>query len=562
MMRGTLALSIVATAVGCSAPAYVVVTVDARPAVHDVATLHVSLTNGGQTFADDLTFGGSTFPVTFSIDAPNRSGDLAIAIDALDSSTVLVGHGEIDSTVGAPAATITLDSADFIVNTDYAGDQFLSDDNEAVGFQLAAIADGSWTAVYRDDCPSPCNMYARRFDETGVALDSQVAAGTNGFPLSTVLTDASSTPAVTAGATRTIGVWDSDDETTNTQGISCRWLDPDGTAPTDETLVAIEPDADVVSATALATGNYALTWTATVASSQVIRGLVIEPDCSPIGAPYTVSTVADPAQSAIAANGTNVMFAWLVAGAVHVRLGSSSGGVSGTDTQLLASTASQSIEFVRVAALGTGFAVAVRWADPEGVGPGKIEVYRTSATGTLIGTPTLITDKSASDFASLYAFGLAVRSDGALLVVWHACGASGDGNGCGVFGRVMRPSGVPVGDVFGLATTTIADQTNPSAAALPGAFVAAWSDTSATAPDPSGSAVRARIIYPAYDDASGVLGAACGGTTDASCGAGLLCAAGTDQMPRCYETCTAAGTPCADGGTCSQADASTVVCAY
>ena len=144
--------------------------------------------------------------------------------------------------------------------------------------------------------------------------------------------------------------------------------------------------------------------------------------------------------------------------------------------------------------------------------------------------------------------------------MWHACGANGDGQGCGVFARVLRPSGAPVRDVFGLATTTISDQTNPSAAALPGAFAVAWGDTSAMAPDTAGSAVRARVIYPPYDDASGVLGAPCGGTSDAACTSPLVCAAGTDGS-RCYEAC-ASGSRCPDGGTCAQADAPALVCAY
>ena len=83
------------------------------------------------------------------------------------------------------------------------------------------------------------------------------------------------------------------------------------------------------------------------------------------------------------------------------------------------------------------------------------------------------------------------------MVVWHACRENGDGNGCGVFGRALRADGTPAGDELVIATTTNGDQTNPSVAALPGdAFAVVWKDDSGAAPDISGSAVRARIVYP------------------------------------------------------------------
>jgi hypothetical protein len=55
---------------------------------------------------------------------------------------------------------------------------------------------------------------------------------------------------------------------------------------------------------------------------------------------------------------------------------------------------------------------------------------------------------------------------------------------------------VPLGAEITVPTTTVGDQTKPSVAALPGdAFAVIWRDDSAQAPDTSGSAVRARIVY-------------------------------------------------------------------
>ena len=117
-------------------------------------------------------------------------------------------------------------------------------------------------------------------------------------------------------------------------------------------------------------------------------------------------------------------------------------------------------------------------------------------TGAVMGAPTVISTRSGSDFDSSQAFGVAGRDNGSLLVVWHSCLDKGDGNGCGVFGRLIGPTGDPAGEEFVIPTTTTGDQTRPSAAALPsGAYAVSWTDASMTAPDTSGTAVRARIIY-------------------------------------------------------------------
>ena len=111
----------------------------------------------------------------------------------------------------------------------------------------------------------------------------------------------------------------------------------------------------------------------------------------------------------------------------------------------------------------------------------------------------MITDRSGSDFGTKEAFAIAAQPDGTVLVVWHACLENGDGSGCGVFGRVLKADGTVAGEAFTVPTTTTGDQTNPSAIALPEGFAVGWRDDSAQEPDPSGSAVRARIIYPDTD---------------------------------------------------------------
>lgn len=488
---------------GCSSDGtYIVVTVDARPAVHDVALLRVTLSNAGSMRTEDLPVtAGTAFPATFSISPEDRVGDLGISIEAFDADSELVGRGAAQSTIDAPTAAVRLDPTDFVVNTEYAGDQQLSNYYLANGLQLAATQSGTWTAVYNADCATPCNVFARRFDPAARPASSVVAAGTAGFPVSTQLTTSFSTPAVAASGGTTLAVWNHRDSVAATYSIQCRSLDERGAAASNQQLVATDEFPYMVAAAPLPTGNFALVWPGRVTNT-FIRAAIVTPACALVGAVAAVSpnvAAVFPNGSHLAANATNILYAWKLDGSVRGRLARTDGTLLGaTDLPLVTKTATEQIEHVRVAPLGADFAVLVRWALITGsTGPGRIELYRVSSAGVVMGPPTLVTDRSGTDFASSEGFGVAPRSDGSMLVVWHACMDKGDGSGCGVFGRLLDATGAPAGDDFSLATTTTGDQTRPSAAALPdGSFATAWSDKSGAAPDMSDTAVRARVVYP------------------------------------------------------------------
>src|SRR5262245_32600660 len=127
--------------VGCGGgdDSYIVITVDHRPAVRNVARLAVTLANAGTMRTDSLELGEHVFPLTFSISAPGRTGDVNISIDGLDQDGILQGRGSTTTPLTADAASLMLDSADFVVNATYVGNQFLSNDFEAAGLQVAAI---------------------------------------------------------------------------------------------------------------------------------------------------------------------------------------------------------------------------------------------------------------------------------------------------------------------------------------------------------------------------------------------------------------------------------------
>lgn len=531
---------------------YMTVTVDRRPTVHDAASLAVTLSNNEQLFSKTLQLAGKPFPVSFTLSAPGRNGEIGISIDALDSMATVVGRGRSTVDLDAMTATVTLDSTDFVVNTEFANDQYLTDDFEAVGFQLAAISNGQWMAAYRDEC-STCDIYGRRFDSTGLPVFSGLAAGDIQFKVSTSVTSFGAMPAVAAAGTTTLAVWDYSEPTSGTRGIACRAIDATGAAAANQLSIALE-STDVVSATGLAmNNNFAVTWQVLQSGTYYARGAIVTSSCALVGSLLTLSASTTSVgtfgatRPHVAANGSTVLFSWITDNDLWVRT-STIGGVLGPELKLIDASVAQTIEHVRVTPWKDGFAIAVRWLSMQSDGPGKIELYRTNIMGQIQGSPIVITDQSRSDFANNRALSIAQRPDNALLVVWHVCEA---GAGlCDVFGRMLRPSGAAVGEPFVIPTSTASEQVNPSVVALADSFVAAWTDSSGEAPDRSGTSVRARILFPTYDDARGVHGATCGPSAPGApnCDPGLACALGTDTISRCYYECAGS---CARGGTCS-----------
>ncbi len=579
-MTRQLALLATTALAACGSDTYVIVTVDARAAVHDATALQVTLTNDSSTRTDSLDLGTHGFPVTFSVSASGRSGDLGIAVTATDENMQPVGSGAVATTFGAKTAGVLLDSVDFVINTEYAGDQFLSDDFEASGYQLAALADGTWTAGFRDQC-TECNIFGRRFDSAGHPLMTVAAAGTDQFQFNSNLTQSTATVAVAANGSTTMAVWDYLDDT-SVSGVACRSIDESGTPIADEISLATDPMfTDVVSIAAMSNGNFVVAWTGSQTTDDAVKTVVVQPDCSPLGGASTVSTVVGDfggGQATVAASGANVMYAWLVnttigtadGADVHVRVANLNGVFSGVDTTLIDHDASTQSGAVRLVPVSTGFALFVRTAS---IGfmdgsAGTIGMYLLNPAGQIMSGPSLVTDQSKGDNTNGdESFGVTARADGALLVTWHVCQNS-DSTDCEVSGRLMRPTGSPVGDVFVIPNPAIAngapigDHTRPSAAALSDSFAVAWNDTSHQPPDGVGQAVHGRIIYPPYDDAESVIGAPCGGGQPA-CATGLACALGTDNMKRCFATCDPSGTPplCPAGGTCATADTGSA-CAY
>lgn len=501
-MLGRLVL-LATLAVGCTDSEFLVVTVKSRPAVHGATKLKVTLSNGGSMRTDDLDLAGHDFPVTFSLSAPGRGGELGISVDALDMNSGLVGRGAGQTTLGEDSASVTLESADFVVNTEVANNQFLTSDFEAVGLQLAATSTGTWMTSWRDDCTN-CDIYGRRFDATGLPVESTLAASANAFKINTSLTTAGAFPALAANAmNQTLAFWDYQNTVGGEQGVACRAINETGAGSPAQISIALE-SADVVTAAPLKNGNFAVTWQTfqnMAPAMEVIHAMIIKPDCNPlITTVATVSQTVLPSpghhRSHVASVNNTILYAWVADDGAYVR-NATLGNTLGAEINVVRKTSQFVVDFVRIVPWGTGYALAVRWSSASGVStdPGKIEIYRLNEVGSIQGEPILITDKSRTDFASDKAFGLAHGTNDSVMVTWHVC-ETGAGS-CEVYGRIVDASGMPLGEAFVVPTSTGSDQVNPSVAALPdGAFVVAWNDSSGLDPDRSGSAVRARIIYP------------------------------------------------------------------
>jgi hypothetical protein len=176
----------------------------------------------------------------------------------------------------------------------------------------------------------------------------------------------------------------------------------------------------------------------------------------------------------------------------------------------------------------------------------RIFMRRLDATGAARGSDTVV-GMLESGFNSP---AVAVRDDGTILIVWEEC-ADADGSSCGVVGRLVRPTGVPVGEPFIVNTTTRSDQTDPSVTSFDDVFVVAYSDGSTDPPDIDETGVRARYLYPpSVDEARGVIGAPCSSSSE--CGAMQVCFADSAGDRVCHVACDPAGPSplCPDGGAC------------
>jgi hypothetical protein len=550
---------------GCNADTgtVVYVTLRGRLAMHTPATIDVVVSNAGGAASQGFTLEpGQRLPLTFTVTPTGRTGTLHIEASARFAGGESAGRGSVDVTIAPDRqvdADLVLFPDDFVVNKSIPQSQFIVIDEDQDGRQIAAAPDGSFVTAFENDCGplSRCDVLARLFDKTatparnGTSLDDGDLI-LNQQPL------LSATPVIAGGKDGFLAAWLIQAAGRPDADLRATVLGRDaGHKQSLDLDVSVDPADDVApTAFALADGSYVVVWERVRADmTREVRARRYGSDGTPLVNGVTSTTGDYPVSSVSTSNqrqshgvglaSGGFVIVWVVGSNISARVFDKNATPSGADVALT-SYAGATIYQPRVAATKDGFVAAWQGSGSAELSQHPVVVQRFDSTGASLSTQIQAVTQAVSLKASP---GLAVRaSDGAIGITWPDCFALGDGDGCGIKFRLLRPSGQPVGDVEGVNTTTKASQTAPSIAAVADdGFVIGWTDNSQLPPDDQESGVRARVIYPSLDRHDGKLGAICGATGDAACAEGLTCQPAADNQQLCHQTCTGA---CPAGGTC------------
>lgn len=552
------------TACGGDDITVIVVTVRARPSVDSIDTLLITASNEAASIQTRFEVAGRALPLTFSITPEGRAGELVIDARGEDELGILRGIGAARTTIVTGTRVdleLELDPADFVINSSIAGNQRLTFVTERTGRQLAAAPDGSILAAFVNDCATlgRCDVFARRFDADGQPLMNGITMDAGEF-IANLSDEVGSVPAVAVGPSGMYVAWET---FADVRGVA---LDATGAhVGFSETVLSDSTEfPGDTSLAALGSGDYLAAWGQGFTGT--IRGRLIGADGVPRANPITndaldfpISTIAtaDSILPAVAPTGTGQGFVavWRTSTEVRGRFFDSTGLPLSASEVLLASYDAAANVFGPQVAWSGGSAMVtwgVRDATTPGLERGAYAVQRFDPPNGPASSPVRYVSQSTPDVSS--APDIAALPNGMVGVTWHDCTTDGDGSGCGVFFQLVRPTGLAIGEPIVVNTTTLNDQVGPSIAAVGTAsFAIAWTDSSATEPDTSQTAVRGRLIYPELDPIDGRLGAPCGSQQTAACADGLTCMAGSDNAPHCHRSCDPGGPApqCIDGGACT-----------
>lgn len=555
-----------AQATGCADdPTSVVLTITARPAVIyvDQLKIRIAIDGVGQDKIFDIT--NKTFPQTLSISTTSlASGTLSITAEATGEGT-LIGFGKVETSFTNLDAQLMLEAADFVVNDTVLDDQELVQDFEAAGYQIASFPNGDFDIGFRSPSNTEFLQQGRRFTITSDTVITTAAADDTPWSFTTDPSLSSSAIAIANNTRRTLAAWDLTTGVLATSGIMCRSISATGALSAAPILVAVDGQPDVVTVAALPNGNFVLAWRGSgpvVGGTIAIRAKIVDENCAEVAPPFQVSTLSVPGMSrpSVAARSGGIMFGWRAGDDFHARRFSITGASASLDEVLVAKLSDPAIvtnDFVRLAPFGAGFAAVYHQTLLGSPMSSRLLLQRLSIGGVKDPATVVITpDTRTTDQDS---FGVFSTGDmDPLMVTWRGCPDQTDFD-CGeIFGRLVRPNGQPMGEAFVVNTTTIGQQDTPSVTRLGPSgdapiYAFAWNDNSHVEPDTSGSAVRARVVYPTYNLAASTLGADCR-TGKPACADGLVCIGDTENVPRCVLTCNPTGPAplCPLGGACTK----------
>lgn len=565
-------------ACGSDAATVIMVVVENRAGAVSPASLSVALVHDGQTLSRSVSGGGGiAFPTSLVIRADGRTGAATVEIRALGSGGELLAQGTARTTIRAEDAVLVrveLKPVDTTVNTRTAGNQLIS--SGATGRQVAADALGNHVVVWVEQgSQGTPKVWYRLFDATGKprtiagagkdgeALASQQNQPYYDHPAVGMLRGGPSAGRFVVASLR------SADQGTTTDVVVRSFVKAGSAAGGENALTssgkATNPDVGVS-----ADGTTLVVWQErTGPTGWQVKGALLDASGQPLSANHltlaSFSSNSEPLPAVAGGQNGGFMVVWTESGTARgAALGSAKDSYKllGPAFGLSLSTSTGAAKQPDVAGLLYGYAAV--WADKGTQSPDAdgttVRMRRFDYAGKGLEPDWILNTTTTGD--QLHPT-VAASEAGLMLAAWtNAASSAGDAQG-GIRARALLSDGLPVGTDFAVNTTTGGLQAKPSVAAVGAeAFVAAFTDNSRTKPDTAGSAVRARVVFPAFAPSDGLVGALCDGQK--VCGSSLYCDKNSKTGPRCTAQCSTAGTGyCAHGGRCVQAKSGTdLYCAH
>ncbi len=565
----------------------VYVTLRGRPTMSTFETLDLVVSNAGGSSSQTFTLAaGDTLPLTFTVTPTGRTGALTIEAVASNATDEPRGRGSVTVAIvpdGQVDVDLVLEPDDFVVNEAIVDSQFLVFDEPQAGRQIAVGADGSFIMTFENNCPlARCDTLARRFSAAAVPAVNGTTSD-DGDLIVNQAAEYAESPSIAASAGGYMVAWLSrPDNEIGERDVKATLLSTAGEhlEPFDIGVSLDVEDDEQVTVFGREDGSYVVVWARARPVPQIGReirarlyGATGVPLVNGVNDPaddldFPVSAVTSGAQAqphGAGLPGGGFVIVWTADGGgatnVFARVfGANHVPATGADAPIT-QYPSGSTFAPRAAATEDGFVVAwqVFSATVPELAKQPLRLRRFTGNGAPVSTEIPITLETGYFLA---APALAVRpADGAIGVGWADCNAQGDGvNGevsCGIRFRLLRATGMPIGDEDFANTTIKGNQLAPSIQAFgDDGFLLGWTDESMALPDDRGSAVRARAIYPATERRDGKIGANCDRVDDALCADGLTCQPAADSTKLCHESCSAAA--CTGGGVCLN----TVYCAF
>ena len=391
---------------------------------------------------------------------------------------------------------IHFEGSDFLVNTTTHSDQS--------GPELVPTSTGGfvaiWTGTVNPNDPSTkySSPYAQRFTSSGTKVDSEVWVSTS------------------------VGTFDPDVTATTDGGFvvgfsraglsgsrsQAQYFEATGTASSGgyDHFGGSNHFIRATDITTLFAGNIVMTYSETLADSSgsAIRAVVLTQQGAVAKTPFTINTVeaGDQTEPSIAAfTSGGFLITWTDAGSAGDGSTSSIKGqlfdaaANKVGTEFFVDSRTSGAQSLSSAAALRSGAFVVVWQDTSTAGDTGTDVRGQlfDASGNKVGAEFTVTTTVAGEQILPV---VRATSSGGFIVSWSDnSGVGGDATGYGVKAQLFDSTGARIGGEFLLNSITTGDQRDSDVIALgDDRYVAAWTDLSASADDPSGAAVRGRIF--------------------------------------------------------------------